>query len=400
MEKFNHYILELTSETYALILIICIISIVSYAITRYGIVKLILRLFEKTSNKVDDILIQRGFLNRISYAVPLIVIYNFLDNITGEYAIINRIILSLLVIVFVSCINALLNALNDIYNQSKYSTSVNIKSYFQVLKLFINLFCIVLIVSILSGKSPFYLLSGIGALTAVLMLVFKDTILSFVSSIQISSNDLFKIGDWVEAPQFGADGDVIDIALHTVKIQNWDKTISIIPTHKLIDSSFKNWRGMSNSGGRRIKRSIYIDMNSVKFCDNQMRDNYKSMTLINSYIEDKISDIGKYNASQNISESHINGRSLTNIGTYRAYIKAYLKNNINIHKDMTFLVRQLSPTEKGLPIEVYVFSNNTNWIEYEEIQSDIFDHLIASTSEFGLKIFQYPTGNDLNHTRT
>ena len=399
MENLNHYILELASNTYALVLIVFIISMISYVITRYGIVKLILRLFEKTSNKIDDVLIQTGFLNRVSYAVPLIIIYNLIDTVLGEHIIINRILLSLLAIVFVSCLNSLLNALNDIYNQSKYSTSVNIKSYFQVLKLFVNLFSVVVIISVLSGKSPFYLLSGIGALTAVLMLVFKDTILSFVSSIQISSNDLFKIGDWVEAPQFGADGDVIDIALHTVKIQNWDKTISIIPTHKLIDSSFKNWRGMSDSGGRRIKRSIYIDMNSVKFCNNQMLDNYKSITLIKDYIESKISDIGEHNASQNISASHINGRALTNIGTFRAYIKAYLKNNINIHKDMTFLVRQLSPTEKGLPIEIYVFSNNTNWIEYEEIQSDIFDHLIASSSEFGLKIFQYPTGNDLNYNK-
>ncbi len=399
MENLNHYILELASNTYALVLIVFIISMISYIITRYGIVKLILRLFEKTSNKIDDVLIQTGFLNRVSYAVPLIIIYNLIDTVLGEHIIINRILLSLLAIVFVSCLNSLLNALNDIYNQSKYSTSVNIKSYFQVLKLFVNLFSVVVIISVLSGKSPFYLLSGIGALTAVLMLVFKDTILSFVSSIQISSNDLFKIGDWVEAPQFGADGDVIDIALHTVKIQNWDKTISIIPTHKLIDSSFKNWRGMSDSGGRRIKRSIYIDMNSIKFCNNQMLDNYKSITLIKDYIEGKISDIGEHNASQNISASHINGRALTNIGTFRAYIKAYLKNNINIHKDMTFLVRQLSPTEKGLPIEIYVFSNNTNWIEYEEIQSDIFDHLIASTSEFGLKIFQYPTGNDLNYNK-
>tara|TARA_B100000029_G_scaffold502038_1_gene576601 strand:+ start:14 stop:1216 length:1203 start_codon:yes stop_codon:yes gene_type:complete len=399
MENLNHYILELASNTYALVLIVFIISMISYIITRYGIVKLILRLFEKTSNKIDDVLIQTGFLNRVSYAVPLIIIYNLIDTVLGEHIIINRILLSLLAIVFVSCLNSLLNALNDIYNQSKYSTSVNIKSYFQVLKLFVNLFSVVVIISVLSGKSPFYLLSGIGALTAVLMLVFKDTILSFVSSIQISSNDLFKIGDWVEAPQFGADGDVIDIALHTVKIQNWDKTISIIPTHKLIDSSFKNWRGMSDSGGRRIKRSIYIDMNSIKFCNNQMLDNYKSITLIKDYIEGKIFDIGEHNASQNISASHINGRALTNIGTFRAYIKAYLKNNINIHKDMTFLVRQLSPTEKGLPIEIYVFSNNTNWIEYEEIQSDIFDHLIASTSEFGLKIFQYPTGNDLNYNK-
>ena len=258
------------------------------------------------------------------------------------------------------------------------------------------LFSIIVIISILIDESPFYLLSGIGALTAVLMLVFKDTILSFVSSIQISSNDLFKVGDWVEAPQFGADGDVKDIALHTVKIQNWDKTISIIPTHKLIDSSFKNWKGMSDSGGRRIKRSIYIDMNSIKFCDNQMLDTYKSITLLTDYIHDKISDISKYNTSKDIDKSYINGRALTNIGTYRAYIKAYLKDNVNIHKDMTFLVRQLSPTERGLPIEIYVFSNNTDWIEYEEIQSDIFDHLIAASSQFALKIFQYPTGNDLN----
>ena len=398
MENLNHYLLELTSKKYALILIILIISLISYVITRYGIIRLVLRIFEKTSNKIDDALIKSGFLNRVSYAAPLLIIYNMMDNIVGEYLMVNRILLSLMTVIFVSCINALLNATNDIYNQSQYSRSINIKSYFQVIKLFINLFSIIIIISILIDESPFYLLSGIGALTAVLMLVFKDTILSFVSSIQISSNDLFKVGDWVEAPQFGADGDVKDIALHTVKIQNWDKTISIIPTHKLIDSSFKNWKGMSDSGGRRIKRSIYIDMNSIKFCDNQMLDTYKSITLLTDYIHDKISDISKHNTSKDIDKSDINGRALTNIGTYRAYIKAYLKNNVNIHKDMTFLVRQLSPTERGLPIEIYVFSNNTDWIEYEEIQSDIFDHLIAASSQFGLRIFQYPTGNDLNKT--
>jgi len=227
------------------------------------------------------------------------------------------------------------------------------------------------------------------------MLVFKDTILSFVSSIQINSNNLFKIGDWIEAPQFGADGDVIDIALHTIKIQNWDKTISIIPTHKLIDSSFKNWRGMSDSGGRRIKRSINIDINSIKFCNHELIEKFKEVNLISEYIKTKLSVINKHNAELNI-ESLINGRTLTNIGTYRAYIKAYLKNNKHIHNEMTFLVRQLSPTEKGLPIEIYVFSNNTNWIEYEEIQSDIFDHLLVVLNQFELKIYQYPSGNDLS----
>jgi miniconductance mechanosensitive channel len=227
------------------------------------------------------------------------------------------------------------------------------------------------------------------------MLVFKDTILSFVSSIQISSNDLFKVGDWVEAPHFGADGDVIDIALHTVKIQNWDKTISVIPTHKLIDSSFKNWRGMSESGGRRVKRSINIDMNSVRFCTDSMVDRYRKFDLIKDYIKEKLSDIEGHNVSKNVTdEALVNGRALTNIGTFRAYISAYLKNHPSIHKDMTFLIRQLAPTENGVPIQVYIFINDTNWISYESIQSDIFDHFLAVAQEFDLKIFQNPTGND------
>jgi miniconductance mechanosensitive channel len=305
-------------------------------------------------------------------------------------------LLSLIAIVIILSFNSLLNVFSDIYNRSKYSNNINLKSYFQILRLIINLLSIIIVISIISGQSPLYLLSGLGALTAVLMLIFKDTILSFVSSIQINSNDLFKIGDWVEAPQFGADGDVIDIALHTIKIQNWDKTISIIPTHKLIDSSFKNWRGMSDSGGRRIKRSINIDMNSIKFCNDELINNFKSITIISEYIDKKLSNLREHNASIN-KESIINGRALTNIGTYRAYIKAYLKNNKDIHKDMTFLVRQLSPTSKGLPLQIYVFSNNTNWIDYEEIQSDIFDHLISALDQFDLKIYQQPSGNDLSN---
>ncbi len=267
----------------------------------------------------------------------------------------------------------------------------------QILKLFTNIFGIIIIIALLTGKSPVYFLSGIGALTAVLMLVFKDTILSFVSSIQISSNDLFKIGDWVEAPQFGADGDVIDIALHSVKIQNWDKTISIIPTHKLVDSSFKNWRGMSDSGGRRIKRSIKIDMNSIKFCDSSMIERFKKFKVISDYINQKQIEINKHNLANNINEEGlINGRSLTNIGTFRAYVEGYLRNHTSIHNDMTFLVRQLAPEADGLPIEIYVFSNDTNWVNYEAVQSNIFDHLLAILSEFDLKIFQNPTGNDFS----
>jgi miniconductance mechanosensitive channel len=395
MEILNHYITYLMEQKYILLGLTLSLSFISYLIMRYVVLKAIFHLFEKTSTKLDDTLIETGFLNRLSYIVPLFILYNLFNSLIGNYLIVNRLILSLITIVILLSFNSLLNVFNNIYNQSKYSNNINLKSYFQILRLIINLLSIIIIISIISGQSPFYLLSGLGALTAVIMLIFKDTILSFVSSIQINSNDLFKIGDWVEAPLFGADGDVIDIALHTIKIQNWDKTISIIPTHKLIDSSFKNWRGMSDSGGRRIKRSINIDMNSIKFCDNELIEKFKSITLISEYINNKLSNLHKYNINVN-KESIINSRTLTNIGTYRAYIKAYLKNNKDIHQDMTFLVRQLSPTSNGLPIQIYVFSNNTNWVEYEEIQSDIFDHLISALSQFDLKIYQQPSGNDLS----
>ena len=399
MENISQIILELSAQKYIIFASIIILGIISYLITRYIIIKIIFHFFKKTSTKIDDILIEKGFLNRLSYIVPLLLIYNLFDNLMNGYEIINRLLLSVIITVLSFSFNSLINVINEIYNRSKYSKSINIKSYFQILKLIVNLLSIIVVIAVLSGKSPFYLLSGVGALTAVLMLVFKDTILSLVSSIQINSNDLFKIGDWIEAPLFGADGDVIDIALHNVKIQNWDKTISIIPTYKLIDSSFKNWRGMSRSGGRRIKRSIYIDMNSIKFCSDEMINQYRKINVISDYINSKILELKEHNETSNNDELNINGRSLTNIGTYRSYIKGYLKNNINIHKDMTFLVRQLSSTDKGLPIEIYVFTNTTDWIDYEEIQSDIFDHLIASLAQFDLKVFQNPSGNDISNLK-
>ena len=394
MFSFKSINLNSSENSVVLFVTFLFICIITYIISNKIIIKLISNLFKKTSTKIDDILIEKGFLKRLSNLIPLIVFYNLFNQFYGDYLIINRLTLALIAIVVILSINSLLNAFNEIYNQSKYSDKINIKSYFQIIRLVLNLLGLIIVISIFSGQSPFYLLSGLGALTAVLMLVFKDTILSFVSSIQISSNDLFKVGDWIEAPQFGADGDVIDIGLHTIKIQNWDKTISIIPTHKLIDSSFKNWRGMSDSGGRRIKRSIYIDMNSIKFCNHELIEKFKSINIISEYLTTKLSEIDSHNADLN-TKSSINGRALTNIGTFRAYIKSYLRNNKNIHNDMTFLIRQLSPTEKGLPIEIYVFSNNTNWIEYEEIQSDIFDHLLSVISEFELQIYQYPSSSNL-----
>ena len=396
MENLNQSFLNLLQQKYILLGGILSVTILSYLFMRYIVIKALFHLFQKTSNTIDDILIEKGLFNRLSYVFPLIILYNLFNSFVGNYLLLNRLLLVLIAIVIIASINSLLNVISDIYNKSKYSSAINIKSYFQILRLLINLFSLIIIISILTGQSPFYLLSGIGALTAVLMLVFKDTILSFVSSIQINSNNLFKVGDWIEAPHFGADGDVVDIALHTIKIQNWDKTISIIPTHKLVDSSFKNWRGMSESGGRRIKRSLSIDMNSIKFCDQELIEKFKKINLISDYIDNKLSVIDKHNTDVDM-KSLINGRALTNVGTYIAYIKAYLKNNKYIHDDMTFLVRQLSPTEKGLPIEIYVFSNNINWVEYEEIQSDIFDHLLSVLNEFELKVYQYPSGNDISN---
>ena len=395
MQNLLNYILSISNDQLHMVyLTVIIISFLLYLVTRYIILKSISHFFKKTSTKLDDVLIEKGVLNRLSYLIPLIFIYN-LKELLAMYIIVDRVLITLITLIFISSINAFINALSDIYSKSKYSNRLNIKSYIQVIKLFINIFGIIIIIALLTGKSPIYFLSGIGALTAVLMLIFKDTILSLVSSIQISSNDLFKIGDWIEAPQFGADGDVIDIALHSVKIQNWDKTISIIPTHKLTDSSFKNWRGMSDSGGRRIKRSIKIDMNSIKFCNNSMIERFKKFKVISDYINQKQSEINKHNIENNINEEGlINGRSLTNIGTFRAYIEGYLRNHANIHNEMTFLVRQLAPESDGLPIEIYVFSSDTNWVNYEAIQSNIFDHLLAVLSEFDLKVFQNPTGDD------
>ena len=375
------------------------LSILSYLITKFILLNIVSRFFRKTSTQIDDILIDRGFLNRLSYIVPLVVIYIMVGYKFGDINLISRIIYASFSIIGISVMHSILNSVNEIYSKSKFSNRLNIKSYVQIVKLFTTLFGIIIIIGFLSNQSPWYLLSGLGALTAVLMLVFKDTILSFVSSIQITSSDLFKVGDWVEAPQFGADGDVIDIALHTIRIQNWDKTITTIPTHKLIESSFKNWRGMSDSGGRRIKRSISIDLNSIKFCDRDMIAKYKKVNLLSDYMNGKESEIKDFNNSKDISNSVLNGRALTNIGTYRIYVQNYLRNNAHIHPDMTFLVRQLSPGENGVPIEIYVFSKNINWIEYESIQSDIFDHLIASIKEFNLELFQNPTGNDFKTMR-
>ena len=375
--------------------LVCIGSYIFFLASKIIILKPINSWFRKTKTKLDDIFLQSGFFNRLIYLIPLLILYN-LEGIFSQYSIIiHRILNSIFVLIIFICINVLLSAFGDIYDRSRFSRRIHIKGYLQVVKLILFIVGILGIITILTGQSPVYLLSGIGALTAVLMLVFKDTILSFVATIQINSNDLFKIGDWVDAPQFGADGDVVDIALHTVKIQNWDKTITIIPTHKLIDSSFKNWRGMTDSGGRRIKRAIYIDISTIRFWDEELLRRFQQFDLLQDYLESKLKEVD--NSNQTVAanlDQIVKGRLFTNIGTFRAYIKAFLKNHSDIHDKMTFLIRQLPPGEKGLPMEIYVFTKDTDWVRYESIQSDIFDHLMAIVSEFDLKVFQNPSGND------
>lgn len=252
---------------------------------------------------------------------------------------------------------------------------------------------VIFIIALLTGESPWELLAGLGALTAVLLLIFRDTILSFVASLQIASNDLVHVGDWIEMPKYGADGDVIDIALHTIKVQNWDKTITVIPTYKLIEESFKNWRGMTAAGGRRIKRAIHIDLNTIEFCTDEMLDRFEKIRLIADYIQNKRTEIS--NDPKNKENENINKRRLTNIGTFRIYIEKYIQSHPKIHKDLTCMVRQLAPTAQGLPLEIYMFTNDTAWVNYEAIQSDIFDHILAIISEFGLRVYQQPAGHDM-----
>ena len=394
INKLSHNLHYVDIENPYIVLTISILfAYFLFLVTNRIILRSIAKIFRRTSTTFDDILLEQKVFHKLPYLIPLIFLYS-LREVVPFFKTMDRFLIALIALIILISLNALINAINDLYKKSRFADKLNIKSYAQVVKLIINSVGIIIIAALLAGKSPIYFLSGLGALTAVLILVFKDTILSLVSSVQISSNDLFKIGDWIEAPQFGADGNVIDIALHSVKVQNWDKTICVVPTNQLINSSFKNWRGMSESGGRRIKRSIKINMKSIRFCSDSMIEKFKTIHLLKDYMEEKLKEIEGYNIDKKIDEAdEVNRRSLTNVGTFRAYIKFYLKNNAKIHNDMTFLVRQLAPQSDGLPIEIYVFSNDTDWINYEAIQSDIFDHLLAILPEFELEVFQNLTGN-------
>ena len=364
-------------------------------IVRHVFIKTIKKITDKTKNTWDDKLFENKVFNKLANLIPAIVIYNFSYLFLEAEEIVTRIVLSYMIYAGIVFFNAFLESVNTIYNSYKFAKDKPIKGYIQIVKLIVYIIGVLIIISVLINKSPVLLLSGIGAMMAVILLIFKDTILSLVASIQLRTNNMIKIGDWITMPRYNADADVIDIALHAVKVQNFDKTITTIPTHKLIEESFQNWRGMVDSKGRRIKRSVNIDMNSIKFLTDNQIDKFKKFKYLKDYIEAKEKEIAEFNSSfPDEFKNNVNQRKLTNIGTFRAYLKNYLKDHPKINTNFTFLIRQLQPGPEGLPIQIYVFTNDNNWVKYEEIQADIFDHILAVVPEFELRLFQNPTGND------
>ncbi len=381
------------------IIILCIIfffALLSYIIVRLYVIKIIHFWIKHSKTKWDDVLIEKKVFTPLAYIVPALIIY-FGAGIFPEISqVTHRIIITFIFFLIILILDRVLSSVLTIYDIYPISKKRPIKGYIQIAKLSLYLLGLVLAISILIGKSPWIFLSGIGALTAVILFIFRDTILSFVASIQIITNDLVRLGDWIEMPKYGADGIVIDMALHTIKVQNWDKTVINIPIYKLIEESFKNWRGMQEAGGRRIKRALLIDKTSIKFLKDDEITRLENIQILKEYIKNKRKEIDEYNKEAGIDDSEpVNGRRMTNLGTFRAYIEAYLRTHPKIRQDMTFIVRHLAPTAEGLPLEIYVFTNDIRWANYESIQADIFDHLLAAIPHFKLRVFQRPTGHDL-----
>jgi miniconductance mechanosensitive channel len=391
------------SITYLRLAILLVILFVICLLTNLIVKKILIRsvhlVIKKTKTLWDDALVENKVFISLSHIAPAIVVflatpYVFAD-FPGFIPTTQRIVSAYISLVLIIVITKFLNTLKSYTKSIDLFKHNPLDSYFQLAKIVTYIIGGIIVLSFLLDKSPLYFFSALGAMTVVLILVFKDTIMGFVASIQLSAYDMIRLGDWVSMPQYEADGDVIEMNLTTIKIQNWDKTVTTIPTYAFISESFKNWRGMSESGGRRIKRSLNIKISSIKFCTPEMVDRFKKFQLISDYIEARSNEIDTYNKEHQIDKSQlINGRHLTNIGIFRVYAEAYVRNNPHINLNMTCMVRQLLPTETGLPIEIYSFSNRKEWQIYEGIMSDMFDHLLAAVPEFELEVFQNPTGTD------
>ena len=382
----------------SLFIVVLCLSWFTFKIVQGPLNRSLERLSRITNLQWDNVLVEKHVFQRLLNFIPLILIYVLTSPILAGTELLQlsqTLINVLFLIAAMLTVDALLSALLAIYSSSGIAKEISITPFVQVLKLALYFVSGILLLSLLLQKTPLYFLSGLGALTAVLMFVFKDILMGFVAGIQLIANKMVAPKDWIEMPKYGADGDVIEITLTTVKVQNFDNTITTIPTYALINESFKNWRNMNLSGGRRIKRYVNIDLSSIKFCDTEMLERFIKIQLISKDIQDRQAEIKVSNEENNVDESTlVNGRRLTNIGIFRAYVEAYLRQHPQISNQMTFLVRQLSPRENGLPIEIYVFCKETNWNIYEAVQADIFDHILAVVPEFDLRVFQEPSGSD------
>ena len=396
MEDYQHLI-DITLHIGALLLTAWVANFVAK--------KIMLRMIRKVANRSkstwDNDLVEKKVFDRLSHVAPALIIYalapSFIKENNAVVAVLTKFSYAYIALVGAAVVDALLSFVVLRAKKTPALADKPVNSWVQVVKIMVWLFAVIVIIATLLDKSPWALLGGLGALTAVLMLVFKDSIMGLVASIQISALNLVRVGDWVEIPKYGTDGDVIEISLNTIRVQNWDKTISSVPTYALISDGFKNWRGMSESGGRRIKRSVRIDLNSICFLDDSAFDKLTKVQALAPYLKQRKQEITEWNANQDIDNaSHVNGRRLTNVGTFRAYLESWLAANPSINKDMTFLVRQLSSDEFGLPIEIYIFSSEQRWAQYEGIMADIFDHVFAVLPEFNLRAYQRPSGADFS----
>lgn len=380
-----------------------LIAYLADAICRKILLNAVARLVKQTKATWDDIVFDRKVMVHLSRMVAPIFVYfliplAFTDAGSVTLTLIQRFCYIFIIVMFLSFINALLKAVYTVYSEKEQFRDRPLKGLLQTAQVTLYFIGGIVVVSILIDRSPSVLLTGLGASAAVLMLVFKDSIMGFVSGVQLSANDMLKVGDWITMPKYGADGDVIEVSLNTVKVRNFDKTITTIPPYLLVSDSFQNWRGMKESGGRRIKRSINIDMNSVKFCTPEMLEKYRRIQLLTDYIDRTEEAIKEYNREHDIDNSIlVNGSHQTNLGVFRAYLNNYLRQHPGVNHDMTCMVRQLQPTDRGIPLELYFFSATTVWIPYENLQSDVFDHLLAIISEFDLRVFQLPSGGDFRN---
>lgn len=380
--------------------ILLTIAILADVITKRVVLRMIEKVVKRSSTTLDDIFFEKKVFDALAHISPAIVIRIGAPLVFAQFpeflVLLFKFIEVYIIIIVVMVVSSFLDAVLELSNRSKYFRDKPVLSYIQLGKLITYLVAAVMIFSTVFNKSPLVILSALGAVAAVLIFVFRDTILGLVASIQISANDLLRVGDWVSMDKYDADGDVIKITLNSIIVQNWDKTISTIPSYAFVSDSFKNWRGMSESGGRRIKRTLNINVSSIRFCDQKMLDRFRNFDLLEDHIDSRSAEISSYNEDRKVNKTYpLNGRHLTNLGVFREYAERYIKADPNIHSNMTLMVRQLDPTELGVPLEVYCFANTIEWIPYENIQSDLFDHLLAAASLFDLEVFQSPTGTDL-----